>query len=246
MGINIPLLAANAVDVAAEAEAGINVVGPKIIFKIAGLNITETIINQWIVIIIIMGLVLFLTHNMEVTPRRRRQQLAEYIYDFFTNNVYDNMGRNYARFIPYIGALFMMSILGSLVSLIGLRSVTADYSVTLTWAVITFVMIQTNAIYHKKLSGYAKGFFEPVPFLAPLNVVSEFITPISMSFRHFGNISAGMIISMLVYFGLSHIHPIAQVGIPAVLSLYFDLFGSFIQAFIFIMLTMCFVANAQD
>lgn len=52
------------------------------------------------------------------------------------------MGEKFKAFAPYIAALFASSIFGSLVSLTGLRSVTADYSTTLTWALMSFVMIQ--------------------------------------------------------------------------------------------------------
>ena len=73
-----------------------------------------------------------------------------------------------------------------------------------------------------------------------------------MSFRHFGNIAGGMIITTLIYFALTGLStalycdiPIFTIGLPAVLSLYFDLFSGFMQAFIFIMLTMICIASAK-
>ena len=87
--------------------------------------------------------------------------------------------------------------------------------------------------------------------MLPINILSEVATPAAMALRHFGNIAGGGIIMMLVYYGLANAShmigldiAIFDVGIPAVLSLYFDLFSDFMQAFIFIMLTMVFVSNA--
>ena len=110
---------------------------------------------------------------------------------------------------------------------------------------MTFIMIETAKIKTSGIGGYFKQ------FINPLNIVSEVSTPVSMSFRHFGNVAGGMIITSLVYFALTGLSnaiglavPVFTVGIPAVLSLYFDLFSGFMQAFIFIMLTMIYIESA--
>ena len=104
---------------------------------------------------------------------------------------------------------------------------------------------------------YLKSFAEPVPFLAPMNVIGEVATPISMSFRHYGNVLSGTVISALVAAGLQGVSaivlgglpgfiadiPLFQIGIPAVLSIYFDIFSGCLQAYIFAMLTMMYVAG---
>ena len=105
---------------------------------------------------------------------------------------------------------------------------------------------------------YLKSFTEPIALLAPINFLSEFATPISMSFRHYGNILSGTVISTLIAVGLSGLSHLVlgwlpgflgeiswlRVGIPAVLSIYFDIFSGCLQAFIFAMLTMMNVAGA--
>lgn len=238
--------------------------GPKIIFEIpllGGIKITETIVNQWIIMIAIILLCIFFTRDLRVKPVKKRQVAAEKIVGMLYNLVGETMGKRYESFAPYIGALFTMSIMGSLSSLLGLRPYTADLSTTLAWAVLTFFMVQINSIRLNGVGGWLKGFTEPVPFILPLNLVSEIANPISISFRHFGNIAAGMVITSLVYSGLagissiilsfipnyfiSHI-PFLQLGIPALLSIYFDLFGSFLQAYIICMLTMVYVSGVSD
>lgn len=223
--------------------------GPKIAFSFdvfgVKINVTETIIISWAIVLGLTLLVLFLTHDMKKKPVKKRQVIAEFLVETVDNLVKNTMGEKFKAFGPYIAALFASSIFGSLVSLIGLRSVTADFSTTLTWALMSFVMIEAAKIRTDGIGGYLKS------FINPLNIISEVSTPVSMSFRHFGNVAGGMIITSLIYFALTGLStaiglavPVFCIGIPAVLSLYFDLFSGFMQAFIFIMLTMIYIESA--
>lgn len=227
---------------------GVSVTGPKIIcsFDLFGItiNLTETVVLSWVIIAAVVLLLLWMTSGMKTKNISKRQVLAEWAVRTVHDLVDSTMGKKYARMAPYIGALFTFSIIGSLISMLGLRSVTADFNVPLTWAMITFVMIEVTGIRTKGLGKYLKG------FINPLNIVSELATPVSMSIRHFGNIASGMVITGLLYFALSSITrnvgvAFCNIGIPAVLSLYFDLFSGFMQAFIFIMLTMVYITNAD-
>ena len=96
--------------------------------------------------------------------------------------------------------------------------------------------------------------------MTPMNIVSELATPVSMAFRHFGNVAGGSVLTALIYsalalltnllFGwlpeavLNYFPPIFQIGIPAFLSIYFDLFSGFVQALVFSLLTMVYVGAA--
>lgn len=233
----------------------ISINGPKIYFTIpifGGLNITETIVNSWIVIGIVFVICLILTHKLEKIPRKRSQQIAEKIVTMIDNLVVSTMGERNKKFAPYILTLMMSSAIGSLISLVGLRSVTADINVTLTWGLMTFFLIWGSGIKANGI-GYFKGLISPNPVMLPLNIISEISTPFSLAFRHFGNIMSGMIISTLLYgalgaaavalFGIAL--PIFQIGLPAFLSVYFDVFSGCMQAFIFSMLTMVYVSNAN-
>ena len=160
--------------------------------------------------------------------------------------------------------IFAMSIFSSLSSLVGLWPPTADVSTTLAWGIVVFVIITFTKLKTNGLLGYLKGFCDPIFVMAPFNVLGEVFTPISMAFRHFGNIVSGTVISTLVYAALVVANhalfsiipgvvgqwlgaiPFLTVGIPAIISLYFDWFGSFMQAFIFCMLTMMFISTAAE
>ena len=237
----------------------VDITGARIYFTIpifGGIPITATIVNSLLVTLIIIGLSIFLTRNLKV--------VAEFLVETAQNFVNGNMGEKFAYYGPFVAALFASSLFSSLLSLVGMFPPTSDLSTTLAWAVMVFVLITYTKIRTGGVGGYLKGFTQPIFVLTPFNILSELATPISMAFRHFGNIVSGSVITALVYAALataSHALfawlpgaagellgsiPILQVGVPAVLSVYFDLFSSFMQAFIFCMLTTLYIANAAD
>lgn len=238
--------------------------GPKVIFTLPlfnGIKLTESIVNMWIVMAALVIASVWLTHGLKVRNPSRKQLALEKTVTMLYALVRDNMGERYMSFAPYIGTLFALSIAGSLSSLTTLRPYTADLSVILSWAIVTFLLIQANNIKSHGVFGWLKSFTQPVAFITPLNIISEIANPVSMTFRHFGNIAAGLVITSLVYGGLASLSaavlawvpnefiaavPILQVGIPAVLSVYFDLFTSFLQAYIICMLTMVFVKSSGE
>ncbi len=241
-----------------------NIKGPKILFEpelpfLGKIPITETIFNGWIVLIVITLICLILGRNLSVRNPSKRQLVAEKLVLTISNLVETTMGKHNLFFLPYIGALFSYSILSSMMGVFGLRAPTGDINTTIAFALIAFFLIQFYGIKNNGFFGWLKSFIEPVPFLLPLNIVGEIANPISMAFRHFGNIASGIVITVLLYGALSGLSslllgwipilgsiPLFQVGIPAFLSLYFDVFSSFLQAYIISMLTMVYVGNANE
>ncbi len=154
--------------------------------------------------------------------------------------ILDNMGRKLAPvFRNYVSALFLLILTCNLSGLFGLRPPTADYGVTLPLALITFFMIQYQGFKWQKM-GKIKGLFEPFFLFLPVNIISEFATPISMSLRLFANILSGTMMMALIY-GL--MQKIAIIW-PAALHAYLDVFSGCLQAYVFAMLTMVFISNA--
>ncbi|WFD10604.1 F0F1 ATP synthase subunit A [Tepidibacter hydrothermalis] len=230
--------------------------GPKIIFTIPGLNIpiSETVTTTWAIMIGLTLFAYFGTRKLEKVPRGF-QVIIEAIVGGLNSIVKQTMGEDKVRFAPYIGSLFLFFACSNLVTLTGLfgKSPTTDLNTTLAWALITFFMIHYNGVKSKGLGGYLKGFLDPIPAMLPMNIIGELATPISLSFRPFGNILGGSVIMALLYQFFGYLSgliglpiPVLGVGIPAVLHIYFDLFSGILQSFIFIMLTMVFVSNAID
>ena len=249
----------------------VDISGAKVLFTLptkipilGDLQISETIVVSWIVMIILTGLCIFLTRDLKVTNISKRQALAEFLVEKANNFVLGNMSEQFRYMIPFVAALFATSVLSNLISLIGLRSPTADLSTEASWAVVVFIMITAQKIKAGGILGYFKGFTQPIPVLTPFNILSELATPISMACRHFGNILSGVVINGLIYAGLAVASrallglipgavgavlsqiPILDVGVPAVLSVYFDWFSGVMQAFIFCMLTTMYIQNATE
>ena len=286
---------------------GIEVKGAQTLFHIGPIAITETILSLIIVTAALAVAGILLGRNLQKRPGKL-QVLTEKGVTMLMNLVTGTMGEHNISWVPYIGTIFLSSILGSLIGLTGfLRSTTADLAVVLTWAVMTSVIIWYHNIKNNGFLGWLKGFAEPIAVMTPMNIVSEIAQPVAMAFRHFGNVAGGSIITMIIYTALSlastaligvisktwvlpailivagiawfvsamkkkkllgkifgvvflvlgvlgvltHFDllggvqiPILQLGLPAVLSIYFDLFSGFVQAFVFSLLSMVYIAGA--
>lgn len=261
-GVILPFVAGMLIKILFVKSAdGIDISGAKVFFTLplplGGLPISESQVNSWLVIISIFFLCLYITHGIKEKAELKRQHLAEWIVEKTEDLVNTNMGEYFAGFAPFIGAILALSAFSSLVTLCGLYPPTSDINIVGGWALLVFFLIT----YYKMKCGplhYLKSFGDPVPLLTPLNLISEVATPISMAFRHYGNVLSGSVISVLIAALLQSLSsmllgwlpgfigkiPFLQIGLPAILSVYFDLFSGCLQAFIFAMLTMLYVAGA--
>ena len=166
-------------------------------------QITQTLTVSWLVLIIISALCIWLGSGLKVSGISRKQAVAEMIYNALVNFVRGNMGTEFDRYIPLVGTIFVTSIVSNLISLLGIWSPTADLMTELAWALVVFVLITYHKITSAGIGAYLKGFLDPIFVMAPINVMSECFTPISMACRHFGNILSGTVINALIYGALA-------------------------------------------
>ncbi|MGM9521512.1 MAG: F0F1 ATP synthase subunit A [Oscillospiraceae bacterium] len=278
--------------------------GPKIYFEIpifGGIPITQTAVSSFLVMVIICTAGYFLGKKLTKRPGRL-QVITEKLVMMLYSMVEDTMGKHNSYWTPYIGALFLSSVGGSLIGMTGfLRSTTSDLSTTITWAVMTSVLVWACSIRSMGFGKWLKG------YINPLNIVSDIAQPVSMAFRHFGNIMGGGVLMSLLYSALAAASslviglicssgiavsiivlgvgaallvlgftkkkkmilkilgalfallglaslleatgvltgvPVLALGIPAVLSLYFDVFSGGVQALVFSLLTMVYIGIA--
>ena len=228
--------------------------------------VTQTTISLFLVTFVLGLLAIVLTKKITKRPGKI-QVLLEKVVAMLYNLVESTMGKHNAKFAPYIGTLFASSICGSLIGMTGIfRSSTADLSVTLAWALVTTFLVWANNIKNFGFLAWLKGFTEPIFVMTPMNIVSEIASPLALAFRHFGNVAGGSVLTALVYAALSLASglvlgwipdvlsfipdfigeiPILSAGIPAILSIYFDIFSGFVQALVFSLLTMVYIAGAS-
>ena len=283
--------------------------GPFIYFEIpilGGIPITQTAVSSFIIMVALCLAGILFGRGLQKRPSGRQvilEKLVTMLYDL----VEGTMGKHNSHWAPYIGALFCSSIFGSLIGMTGIfRSTTADLSTTLIWALMTTGLCWYWSIRTNGFGAWLKGFCEPVIVMLPMNIVGEIAQPVSMAFRHFGNIMGGGVLTSLLYsalaagsaallrlvgssvivsavvlvlgilllvlhgirkkklvgkiFGIVFIAtgvlallesfsiltgvPYLTLGIPGVLSLYFDVFSGFVQALVFSLLTMVYVGAA--
>ncbi|MBQ4067128.1 MAG: F0F1 ATP synthase subunit A [Clostridia bacterium] len=258
----LPILCALVIQILTKAPGeGISITGAQIFFTLPmplqPLPITTAQVNTWLVMISILGLCLYMTHGLTVRARLRRQLLCEWIIEKTEAMVKESMGDFFSGYAPFIASILALSAFSSLLSLFGLNPPTSDINVVAGWAILVFILIT----YYKLKGGflnYLKGFTEPIFIMTPLNILGEVATPVSMAFRHYGNVLSGSVIAVLIAAALQGLSslilgwlpgglgeiPFFQIGLPAILSLYFDIFSGLMQAYIFAMLTMLNISGA--
>lgn len=187
----------------------ISITGAKVLATIENVplfgtvQITQTLTASWLVMLIITGLCIWLGSGLRVTNISRKQAVAEMAVTSLLKFVRGNMGTGFDHYIPLIGTIFITSVVSNLISLVGVWSPTADLMTELAWALVVFVLITYHKIKASGILSYLKGFLDPIFVLAPINVMSECFTPISMACRHFGNIISGTVIGTLIYGALT-------------------------------------------
>ncbi len=216
--------------------------GPQTITYIFGksyLPVTDTLIIGWVSVILIIILAKYLTQDLKLRPEGKQN-----ITEFFITAVYDQIepmipGEGW-KFLPFIATIFIYIGFSNLIGFVpGLPSPTADLNTTLGLALVVFLISHFEGMRDKGIWGYIKSFGQPVIFLLPLNVVGELAKPISHSFRLFGNIVGGGIIITLIY-------QAAPGLIPVPLHAWFDIFIGLIQALIFGMVAIAYIAVAKQ
>lgn len=184
----------------------VSVTGAYIYFTIpilGGIPITQTTVSSLLVTIGLCWAFVVLGKNLKKRPDGLQVMVEKGVL-MIHDMVVETMGEHNAHWTPFIGAIFLSSICGSFIGLTGfLRSSTADLSCTLTWAVMVSIIIWYNNIKNNGFLGWLKGFTEPIVVMTPMNIISEIAQPVSMAFRHFGNVAGGGVITMILYTALS-------------------------------------------
>lgn len=224
--------------------------GYKVITQIAGVDITQTMMNTWIIIALLTVSSCIINAKIKKftdLPTTKFQNLVEFLIETMDNFTIQNMGYKYRNFGGWFFGVFTFILVSNYFGLLSFRPPTADLATTLALALSTFTLIHVMGIKVNGVGGHFKGLLEPLPFLLPLNIISEIATPISLSLRLFGNIIGGTIIMGLINNSLANANIIFQVlgfGVATpVLHGYFDVFAGFLQTFIFVILSMTFIKD---
>lgn len=121
----------------------------------------------------------------------------------------------------------------------GFKSPTKDLNVTASLAVMSIVLVEAAGIRKRGIKGWLKSFAEPIPIIAPINVLELFIRPLSLCMRLFGNVLGAVVVMALIKYLL-------PVVVPLPFSGYFDIFDGVIQAYVFVFLTSLYIKEAVE
>jgi F-type H+-transporting ATPase subunit a len=213
----------------------------------------HTLTFSWLVMLILIFLAWRVTRNLQRHPGRG-QVIWELIVGAFDKLCIDTLGERGRKYVPYVGTLFLFLWGSNMIGIIPFcEEPTRDINVPVGLAVIAITISQVSAIRVNGAKAWVMEFFEPgitikgrwwpnLPMF-PLNVVGEIGKAVSLPFRLFGNIFGGAVI-ILVATAL----PEMLLGAPPILTpflnAFFGIFVGTIQAFVFTMLSLTYVAVA--
>lgn len=214
-------------------------IGVREVVHFAGFSFNwETLCMTWLAMAIVLLIAYLATHKLKMVPSGW-QCFVETVVEYLDGQIEGTMGKRGLFLGPFIVTLFLFLLVSNWLGLIPtLSSPTNDLNTTLGLALLVIVMVHSLGLYTKGWH-YITHFFEPTPIFFIINMVEEIAKPITLSFRLFGNILSGEILIII----LLQLVPI-WMPIPSVVWLAFSIFIGGVQAFIFTMLSMVYIANA--
>jgi F-type H+-transporting ATPase subunit a len=196
---------------------------------------------QILVVALMVVLFLILRTRLSVDKPGKTQQLFEVIYEFLRGEANDQVGHDGHKYLGYFATIFLFILFSNLIGIIpGFESPTMTPSVPAGCALATFLYYNLAGVQANGILNYLKHFMGPMILLAPLMIPIELIShlarPLSLTIRLFANMFAGEKVTV-VFLSLTYF------GIPA-LFMGLHVFVSFLQAYIFVLLTMMYVSGA--
>ncbi|SHK08838.1 ATP synthase F0 subcomplex A subunit [Marinobacter antarcticus] len=209
-----------------------------IVFTLAGWKVNATIVNTWIVMVLLVGISMVITRNLraDVPPNRWRTTL-EVIVKLIQNQI-EEVTRNSARHVMYFaGTLFLFIALSNLMLVIpGFTPPTSSLSTTAALALSVLMAVPVFGIASGGVGSYLKTFIEPSVIMLPFNIIGEFSRGISLAIRLYGNVMSGAVIAAILL-------TVAPFFFPVVMDM-LGLLTGIIQAYIFAILATVYISSA--
>ena len=203
-----------------------------------GIPVPESCVITWVIMAVLVILCKIFVRNLKTVPTGA-QLLIEMLITWLNNFFVDIMGQKGKKYLPFLETLIIYIGVSNVIGLFGLRPPTKDLNVTTGLAIMSIIYIQYCGIKENGVKRWLRSFKEPMPLLLPINIMELIIKPLSLCMRLFGNVLGAFVIMELVKLCI-------PVGVPLILSLYFDVFDGLIQAYVFVFLTSLFMAEAME
>lgn len=206
------------------------------VFQLGPLTVTSTVVNTWIVMVVMFTVIFLLTRRLSERPKGA-QTILELVIEFVYSLIDAGMGKAGRKYLPIVGTLFIYIIFLNLSWFIpNFVPPTTDVMTTAALGITTIIIVQLMGIREQGLGGYLAHFVKPMPFMAPLNIIEEFVKPFSLAIRLFGNMFGEKMVVTIFFILVPLFAPIPLMALGV-------LMGG-IQAFIFTLLTVTYLATA--
>ena len=204
-----------------------------------GIAVPESVVVTWIIMALLIVISILLTRNLKVRNPGKIRLALESGYQLAENFFGELLGKNGLKYLPYLISVLLYIAIANLIGLIGFKPPTKDMGVTAGMAILSILLVEFAGIRQKGTKGWLKSFIEPIPIIAPINLLEVVTRPLSLCMRLFGNVLGSYVVMELLKI-------VVPAVLPAVFSVYFDIFDGLIQAFVFVFLTALYVGEAAE
>ncbi|HSW76200.1 MAG TPA: FoF1 ATP synthase subunit a [Candidatus Saccharimonadales bacterium] len=207
----------------------------------------ETLIDTWIVLSLLFIVSMYIYRCLKNEQSLVRHAVLSYV-KYFQDILIQSIHACPIEHLSFIGTLFTFIVLCNMIQIIipWSEEPTKDLNTTFALSILALVYVHFHAIKARGIKNYIAGYFAPFFFMFPLHVLGLFSSILSLSFRLYGNIFAGFIISSLYTGMLSGSILLQTIGLITgtnlSMILIFGLFEGLIQAFVFTMLTTTYLS----
>jgi F-type H+-transporting ATPase subunit a len=208
------------------------------VLEIGGFTLNATIVWTWVVMAILVCGSLFATWTVGDDPLPSRwQNLLEAIVEELRTQIRDISQQDPGPYLPLIGTLFLFIAVANILSIVpGYLPPTGSLSTTAALAICVFVAVPLYGIVQRGVVGYLRNYLQPTPFMLPFKVIGELSRTFALAIRLYGNVMSGAVIVGILI-------SIAPFIFPVVMRL-LGLLTGLIQAYIFAVLAMVYIASA--
>ena len=204
-----------------------------------GIPVSESVVVTWIIMAVMIFGAYLLGRDCKVRTPGTRQQVAELIVTKLDKFMEGNLGEEGKQYGTYLSVVLIFIGIANLFGVFGFKPPTKDFNVPVALSLMSIILVEVAGIRAFGTGGWVKRFAQPIPIMTPINILEVFIRPLSLCMRLFGNVLGAFVIMELVEL-------VVPVGVPAILSLYFDLFDGLVQAYVFVFLTSLYIAEAVE
>ena len=205
---------------------------PQVVFTIFGLEITDTVVSTWVMMLLIIILAIII--------KQFKPDIGEMIIEFINSIISTVMPENedVTKYLPILGTLGIFLLFGNIFSIFPrMVSPTANINTTIALSIIVFFVVHVYGVREKGLWGYIKDLANPI-FILPLEIIGQFSRTLSLAVRLFGNILSTDLIVAIVFSLIPFIAPLILTALGMLTGI--------LQAYIFLVLASLYIASAVE